>query len=199
MVKQGLNSAELAKRSQLKASFIYDVLSGKSANPSTVKLAKVAETLGINLAYLVGSLRENSPPSSTQDQDEYISIPSISSRMHIIDVAPPQRFHLEWIRQTLGANPSTLRFFTVQEDSMAPTLCQNDMVLIDTSLTQPTPPGIFALHDGIGIILKRMERVQKASQGILRVLSDNAHYAPYERTPEEIRIAGRVIWFARKL
>ena len=55
MKKRNISSAQLAKRADVKISFIYDVISGKSANPSTVKLARVAEGLGVSLAELVGS------------------------------------------------------------------------------------------------------------------------------------------------
>lgn len=204
MVRQGLNSAELAKRAQLKASFIYDVLSGKSANPSTIKLAKVAETLGVNLAYLVGSMAEHQADAviSGAAESHYIDIPPLTRRPESsphLAAAQAQRFQREWIRQTLNANPGSLRVFSVQDDSMAPTLCQNDTVLLDISMTQPNPPGIFALNDGIGIILKRVERIKKPAHAALRILSDNPHYAPDERAPEEIQIVGRVVWFSRKL
>src|ERR1700722_8204055 len=54
MKKRGIASTGLAKLADVKTSFLYDVISGKSANPSTVKLARVAQSLGVSLAYLVG-------------------------------------------------------------------------------------------------------------------------------------------------
>ena len=33
----------------------------------------------------------------------------------------------------------------------------------------------------------------------VRVISDNKHYPEYERTADEIRIIGRIRWFAREI
>ena len=49
MKKQGIKVPELARAAGVKTSFLYDVLSGKSANPSTITLAKVARHLGVDL------------------------------------------------------------------------------------------------------------------------------------------------------
>src|ERR1019366_2338427 len=80
MKKREMTSAELAKRADVKTSFIYDIISGKSANPSTVKLARVAESLGVSLASLVG----NGEPSADNPSvplraphEDYVTIPRI--------------------------------------------------------------------------------------------------------------------------
>src|ERR1700690_1755259 len=75
MKKRGVTSTELAKRADVKTSFIYDVISGKSANPSTVRLARVAEALGANLADLAGSA--NNQNHKSPGGDDYVVIPRI--------------------------------------------------------------------------------------------------------------------------
>src|SRR5690348_4227352 len=77
MKKRGVTSADLAKRADVKTSFIYDIISGKSANPSTVKLARVAENLGVSLTYLVGSSQSPDYASKAKD-DTYTVIPRIT-------------------------------------------------------------------------------------------------------------------------
>jgi phage repressor protein C with HTH and peptisase S24 domain len=32
-----------------------------------------------------------------------------------------------------------------------------------------------------------------------RIISDNPMYAPYERSAEEVKIIGRIRWFAREM
>jgi len=84
-------------------------------------------------------------------------------------------------------------------DSMSPTLNAGDRVMIDVTDKNPTPPGIFALFDGYGVIVKRLERVARAEPPAIRVISDNPHHGPFELTSDEAHIIGRVVWFARRL
>jgi hypothetical protein len=67
------------------------------------------------------------------------------------------------------------------------------------SLCLPTPPGIFVLDDGMGLVAKRLEHIPNSDPPAVRVISDNKLYPEYERTAEEIRIIGRIRWFAREI
>ena len=130
MRKQGLTSTELARRSEVKTSFIYDVISGKSANPSTIKLARVADSLGVNLAYLAGF--ESSPGGQTpikaqNENHEHVTLASLSADGHSNDPvfrkdAAPYQFSKSWISQDLQSSPENLRITTMRGDSMQPTL-----------------------------------------------------------------------------
>ena len=79
------------------------------------------------------------------------------------------------------------------------TLIGGDVVLVDLARRSPTPPGIFILYDGMGLVAKRLEHVPNNDPPKVRVISDNTFYSPYERTADEIHIIGRVRWFAREL
>jgi phage repressor protein C with HTH and peptisase S24 domain len=63
----------------------------------------------------------------------------------------------------------------------------------------PVPPGIFVLHDGIGLVAKRLEHIPNSDPPAVRVISDNPLYGPYERTADEIHIVGSIRWFAREI
>jgi len=101
--------------------------------------------------------------------------------------------------QELGIKPSTGRIIEIVGDSMEPTLYSGDRILVDLTVTRPSPPGLFVLWDGLGIVAKRVEHIPGSDPVILRILSDNPRHSPYERTAEEIRIIGRVIWLCRKI
>lgn len=209
MKKRSLSSAELAKRSGVKTSFLYDVISGKSSNPSTVKLARVADVLGVNLSYLVGSTSSPQPEMSgrTISGDDYVIVPRI-----LVDVTAgggtivSQEFEQEryffrrsWIKDHLGTQPSDLRLLFVRGDSMEPTLNHNDIILVDTTKKTASPPGVFVLFDGFGLVAKRMEVVGEQDSNRLRIISDNPQYTTYERSIEETFVIGRVVWFAREM
>jgi phage repressor protein C with HTH and peptisase S24 domain len=87
----------------------------------------------------------------------------------------------------------------VEGVSMMPTLHDDDIVLVDLGRRSPTPPGIFVLHDGMGLVAKRLEHVANSDPPRLRIISDNPFYKPYEVSSEEVNIVGRIRWFAREM
>lgn len=203
MIKRGMTSIELSKRADVKTSFIYDIISGKSANPSTVKLARVAEILGLDLNYLVGGLSNGA--SKHTDSDEYVTVPRImidvsAGGSEVISVeheAESYSFRKSWIKDRLAAHADDLRMLYVRGDSMEPTLCHNDIVLVDTTKKTPSPPGVFILFDGHGLMAKRLEYA--GEDKVMRIISDNPQYSTYERSADETFIIGRVVWFAREV
>ncbi|WP_020591449.1 XRE family transcriptional regulator [Kiloniella laminariae] len=105
----------------------------------------------------------------------------------------------EYLRTELHVQPTAARIIEVQGDSMTPTLVSGDRVMIDINDQRPTPPGIFALWDGFGVVVKRIEHIPNSDPPLLRISSDNANHAEYQRTFDEVNIIGRVIWFGRRM
>ena len=103
------------------------------------------------------------------------------------------------LRRITAAPADGLRLITISEDSMAPTLEQGDMVMVDTNRTSPSPPGIFVLDDGVGLVAKRVDAIPNTAPRMLRLSSDNPAYSNYQRRIDEVRVIGRVVWFARSL
>ena len=97
--------------------------------------------------------------------------------------------------------PDDLRLVIVRGESMTPLLEDGDMVLVNTADTQPSPPGIFVLFDGIGLMVKSLELLPGSStaEPLVRISSANTHYSAYQRRLVEIDIRGRIIWFGRRL
>ncbi len=107
-------------------------------------------------------------------------------------------FRKVWIKEHLNASPDDMRMLYVRGDSMEPTLCHNDIILADTTRKSPSPPGIFVLFDGFGLVAKRLEYTSHKPPRI-RIISDNPQYSVYERSVDETLIIGRVAWFAREM
>jgi transcriptional regulator with XRE-family HTH domain len=70
----GFSSTELARRAEVKTSFIYDVLSGKSANPSPLKLARLAQAMGVSLSALVEPHNAPLSPASLAKKTDDIAL-----------------------------------------------------------------------------------------------------------------------------
>jgi len=82
---------------------------------------------------------------------------------------------------------------------MAPVLEHGDIVMVDCAQTRPSPPGIFIVDDGIGLVAKRVDLIPNTTPQMLRLTSENNLYTNYQRRIDEVQIIGRVVWFARSL
>lgn len=102
-------------------------------------------------------------------------------------------FPANGFRQAFGANASEVIVAEVRGDSMMPTLYPGQKVMVHINDRRPTPPGIFYIWDGMGLVIKRVELVPGSNPPIVRIKSDNPRYDTYERTIDEAHINGRVI------
>ena len=112
---------------------------------------------------------------------------------------PSLDFPPELLRRITSAPAASLQMISVSGDSMMPTLADGDLVMIDTARKLPSPPGIFILDDGVGLVAKRVDTVPNTAPPMLRLSSDNPAYANYRRRLDEVHVIGRVIWFGRSL
>ena len=203
MLRKGLNPKTLAERANVGRSFVYDILNGKSSNPTSSKLAAIAEQLGVSVQYLLNGIH----PTMGGKQKEWGDLVEIST-IQIEETAngamlvttdagaKPCYFRNEWIKENLKTRAEDLRALYVRGDSMSPTLVEGDLILVNISQRVPNPPGVFVLFDGMGLLTKRLEMISKDK---VRILSDNSRYAPYERDVSEINVVGKVIWLSREI
>lgn len=90
--------------------------------------------------------------------------------------------------------PDTLAIVRVAGDSMEPDYQSGDRVLVDTAHRIPSPPGVYVLWDGFGLVLKRLELIPGMEEPRrVRIMSINPAYSTYELTLDEISINGRVV------
>jgi phage repressor protein C with HTH and peptisase S24 domain len=96
-----------------------------------------------------------------------------------------QRFH----------NMSKTHALPVIGDSMSPTLIDGAIVFVDTTHVVPSPPDLYAVDYGDGLMVKRIELVPRSKK--VRVISDNSdRYSSYEMPRTDLRVFGRVVaWF----
>ncbi|MCD2472737.1 S24 family peptidase [Jiella sp. MQZ9-1] len=102
-------------------------------------------------------------------------------------------FQASYLR-AIGVNPRHAYVLPVSGDSMVPTLCDQDLVVIDTSIDRVVDDALYAVVHGGSV---RVKRVQLARDGSVILSSDNkdAGYRD-ERIPasdlHELKIVGRV-------
>ena len=108
-------------------------------------------------------------------------------------------FPPDLLRRITAAPAGGLKLLSVSGDSMSPTLEDGDLVMVDTGRRMPSPPGIFILDDGVGLVAKRVDAIPNTTPPQLRLSSDNPAYSNYQRRIDEVHIVGRVVWFARNI
>ena len=90
--------------------------------------------------------------------------------------------------------PDMLAIIRVAGASMEPDYQAGDRVLVDTAHRVPSPPGVYVLWDGYGLVLKRLELLPGMEEPRrVRIMSINPAYSTYELTLDEISINGRVV------
>ena len=105
-------------------------------------------------------------------------------------------FRKEWLRR-VTTSPRHAILMSVRGESMAPTISENDVVLLDTGRRRIFPGKIYAIGINDTIMIKRLEPLLR---GTIRVISDNrTEYPPYEAQIRDLKVIGQVIWYAREL
>jgi len=114
-------------------------------------------------------------------------------------ISRPQQAECQWLAKLGRRQTDALQMISIIGDSMVPLLEHDDTVMLDCSQTRPSPPGIFILDDGVGLVAKRIEIIPSTTPQMLRISSENSAYSSYQRRIDEVHIIGRVVWFARRL
>ena len=105
----------------------------------------------------------------------------------------------DYLQSVLRVKAGRTRIIEVQGDSMEPTLYSGDRIMVNVDDRVPSPPGIFALWDGMAVVVKRVEHVLGSDPPAIIITSDNARHQSYQMTADEVNIIGRVVWVARRL
>lgn len=117
----------------------------------------------------------------------------VDAEDHVSNLA----FSTQYLREMTSAKGRQLAAIRVKGDSMAPTIQDDDMVMVDTTKTNLDYDGLFVLRIGEALQIKRIGRgARKAS---VMVISDNTLYPAVDTERAEIDVIGKVIWYGRKV
>jgi len=141
------------------------------------------------------------PALQKQAETDYTYVPQVNGKISAGTGSVPDNviemrvaFRKEWIARKGSAKDMVL--IKVSGDSMDPTLLSGDLVLIDRGRKYFEPQGgIYAIALDDTIMIKRVQLIGDR----VKIISDNKMYEPFEVRADQIKINGKVIWFAREL
>lgn len=106
-------------------------------------------------------------------------------------------FGPKWLKK-LCSNPAKLSLISVDGDSMDPTLCDGDDIMVDHGASEsPLRDGIYVLRMDDVLLVKRLA---VGPAGKISIRSDNSQYPDWDDVDvADVNIIGRVVWTGRRL
>jgi transcriptional regulator with XRE-family HTH domain len=181
MDEMGINARQLAAKAQVGKSFVYDILNGKSKNPTSSKLNSISRELGISISYLINNA------SNSINYDHYVPIYSLEDAQNA-NVLLSKSFCAE----RLSNSKNDLYTHRMYDDSMSPTIQNNEFVVIKRcQSSDEIQSGIYLIKDKFGGIIRRLERI--IGTDMVKIVPDNAKYSTYNKNLDEINVVGKVV------
>jgi phage repressor protein C with HTH and peptisase S24 domain len=201
ITERGTNQSELARRIGVSQATIAKLATGQSLGSR--HLHTIARELGTTPAYLTSEIDDPSegavPAPTERDIAQHLDLVPIASvdqaygmgATFADDGAEVEVLHFPktWIEQLTHSAPASLTWARGKGDSMAPTINDNDMVLIDRSERRVEDQDlIWCFTIGDMAMIKRLRvRGDKVT-----IMSDNKDVANDTAHPDEINIIGRI-------
>lgn len=196
-----LTQEALAKLVGMTQQGIQAIIAGESRMPR--KLNEIAHALGVTPAWLQYGDNHLAQPQGTYtvDSNKYALIPKyrVQGAMGAAidngheEVSGTHAYRRDWLERK-RLMPAQLVVIDAVGDSMHPTICDGDVVLIDTGERRLANGLVFAFRHEDG---PRIKRLFKQLDGRIRIVSDNADKMTY---PDEFltpgmdaEIIGRVV------
>lgn len=209
--RNGLAPAALARHLGMSAVVVGEWLRADgAASPPADAIAAIARFLGVGKEWLMFGGRQEGPEHADDGRADLVQLSAAFGSVAIDELdtrvgagagqvieggvkVGQWMMPRELMKLATVAGEDRVKIVSVVGNSMAPTFSPTDRIMVDTSDRLPSPPGIFVVWDGLGLVVKRIEYIPHSDPATIRITSDNARYAPYERSLEEAHIQGRVI------
>jgi phage repressor protein C with HTH and peptisase S24 domain len=206
VLRQFVSVAELARAIGVSDNAIYKWLSGRG-QPSVANLVALADAAKVSLEWLATGRESAIPKRSSVLSNEHSGFVYVArydvkgpgprgETLRNEQIVDYLAFKKEWVQARLKAEPRNLLLIEAVGDSMAPTLEDSDLLLVD--LGEPR-----FRHDGIYVLRRDQElevkRLQRRPDGAVNIISDNPAYQASVVPGDSVQIMGRVIWAAGRL
>lgn len=203
-----LSAKALATEAGVPVALVISIFEGEEVETTERDAARLARALGCTIADLRGeqlprrvrlgmvSITEvsvNAPSGYSGDPNAIIAHenPDLIMGEHTMPEAS--------FREAYGVSASRIKIIAVKGTSMVPDLWPGQRVMVDIEDHAPSPPGVFVVWDGVGLVLKYVEVVHNSDPVRVRLLSKNPIFGPYECLLDEAHINGRVIGLWAKM
>lgn len=192
--KKRLSMNAFAKQVGVSQPAIAKIANGETLNPKNI--LEIANALGVNAHWL--KTGEGEPDSdvvtySTEQAEQNalrVDVMDYQAAAHtsgIVNVDYPDVvesifFTAEGLLKVIGRKSAVgIKLFKVPTDSLAPTINPSDLVFVDTHINSYVAEGIYVFNLNGETYIKRLQRLP---MGVIRALSDNPLYPPFEITNE---------------
>lgn len=150
---------------------------------------------------VAGSPESTAETLPIPSDDDYALIPQYSARAACgpayhnghVEVRGGLAFKRDWLAR-MGLRPENLSVIAANGESMAPTIHDGEVLLIDHSDTEPRDGKVFALARGDEMVVKRLARDFAGGWIVRSDNSDKARFGDFHVSDAAIRIVGRVVW-----
>ncbi len=194
-----LSVADVAKRMEISIQSVYGW--EKGSVPKAERMNELAEMFDVPIQWLAFGEGE---PRTIRDENGDWSVPALrvtasaggGTLIERPSVVSMMTVNPVFIRQIYpGANRESLRIVTVHGQSMEPTYHNDDILLIDTSITYLIQEGYYVLsYSGLTYVKK----LQPEPGDKLAIISDNPEYKSFtvdlKDESTQIQIHGLVIY-----
>ncbi|HDR1847608.1 TPA: helix-turn-helix transcriptional regulator [Pasteurella multocida] len=192
MEEKGISQAELARRIGIKQPSVYKILSGETRNPT--KILEIATALGVDPNWLKTgegsrdtSLIVSEPNAEHKLKVDHLSVSAIAgyngfSNEDYPDIIRSIYFSEMGLLEIIGRRTSEgIYLINIPTDSMAPTINKGDVGFVDVKINSYVGEGIYVFDLNGETYIKRLQRIPS---GVIRALSDNPLYPPFDITEE---------------
>lgn len=194
----GLSVQQIAKHFGVSVQSVYGWENGSL--PRADRMENLADYLGVDLQWLTYGGDECK--SFRNRESDSIVVPLLDVRMSAGSgafkgngrVTRLMELDAAWVRDNLVISSATgLALCNVMGDSMTPTLNNNDIVLVDSGVTEILQDGIFAAELDGAFFIKRFQRIPGKK---LLMISDNHFYKEIEVDPTKVpfTVMGQALW-----
>lgn len=209
----GLNNSQLAREVGVSPQAIRKIVIGETVN--TAHIYAISKALKTTPEYLLGETDDPSPagsmsttmrPTEMDDDDDMdlIKIREIdlafgmgSSFLDVPVKEKPRIFSRSLLSSLTRANPNKIYLARGIGDSMAPTIHNDDIILIDASAnTIRLSDQIWAVAYGDFGMIKRLRPLP---DGGIQILSDNPSVPPATAYDGELHVIGKVVAIIRRM
>lgn len=97
------------------------------------------------------------------------------------------------MKQKTLASPDQIKSFKIEGDSMNPDFNAGEYVLVDTSIKNPSPSGVFLIFDGLGEIIRQCEYVPQSDPPSVKLVALKSGYESCVLELKNETIIGRII------